>query len=204
MSVGIKNNIASYLANEEVDAKLLVVIDIGTEVFRFIADETYGSVDIGEQTYISASISIGAREENSDNSLESLDITLSNKWQEWAAIVANKGNTFLGKSCRLYQWFPDYPNELPVEIYNGILDEIKMTPNEFNAVIVRTLGDYDQQAPLMLFQVNCQFVFKSPQCGYSGVDVNCEKSAHDCWKKGNIERFGGFPSVPEEFLINKK
>lgn len=205
MSVGINNAIANYLAGEQVNSKLLVVIKLSeTEIYRFIADDDVESVDINGETYMATPITIGTREENSDNSLENLDITLSNKRQVWAAIAANRGNAFLGKTCTLYQWFPEYPDEPPVKMYTGILNEIKMTMNEFKATITRVLGDYEQQAPLMTFQVNCQYVFKGDKCKYSGTKyTTCGKTVDECMARGNILRFGGFPSVPEEFLINK-
>lgn len=205
MTVGINTEVARYLANEEIETRTLLVIETEDETYRFIADDDNSSVEIGGETYLSASISLGTREENSDGSVESIEVTLSNKWQSWAAILANKGNTFLGQECRIYQWFPSYPDEPPVSIYHGILDEIKMTASEFKASVVRVLGDYEQEAPLMVYQVNCQYVFKGERCGYIGTEFdNCGKTLTECKARGRILNFGGFPSVPEEFLINKE
>lgn len=215
MTVGIREDIGNYLNQEEINTKILVVIwdvpiyvdsisqDKNLTTFRFIADESYENVEINGENYLATPITLGVREENSDNSIESIDLTFSNKWQEWAAILANNGDCFLGKFCSIYQWFPDYPDEKPIEMYKGILNNIKMTPNEFKVTVVRVLGDYEQEAPLMTFQVNCQYVFRGSKCLYTGPDVNCEKTLQDCKRKGNILNFGGFPSVPQEFLINK-
>lgn len=205
MTVGIKNEIAEYLETDEIQTRLLVVIWYDEDnIYRFIADDSIESIEIDGNVYQSAPIVRGTREENSDNSIESISLELSNKWQEWAAIVANHGNEFLGKKCTLYEWFPDYPEDEPVAMYSGILDDIKMTAETFSLSVVRVLGDYEQEAPLMTYDVNCQFVFKSDRCGYKGVEYySCGKTLGDCMQRGNQLNFGGYPSVPREYLINK-
>lgn len=206
MTVGIKEEVAKYLETDEIQTRLLVVIEYDEyNTYRFIADDSIESVEIDGNVYQSAPIVRGTREENSDNSIESISLELSNRWQEWAAIVANHGNEFLGKKCTLYEWFPDYPDELPVAMYTGILDDIKMNANTFNVTVVRVLGDYDQEAPLMTYDVNCQFVFKDSRCQYSGLEYySCGKTLNDCIQRGNVLHFGGYPSVPREYLVNKE
>lgn len=203
MTVGIKEEISSYLAQDEIETKLLLVIEFDEETtYRFIADDNDDEVVINGETYLSAPITRGSREENADNSIDSIELTLSNKWQEWAAVLANHGNEFLGKKCSLMEWFPTYPDDEPVVMYEGILDEVKMTASEFRVTIVRVLGDYEQEAPLLTFDINCQWVFKDKRCGYDGgVYYSCGKTLADCIQRGNILNFGGCPSVPLEYLI---
>lgn len=202
MTVGIKEDIAEYLHTEEVMTRLLVVITYDEEtIYRFIADDTVETVVIGGKEYHSAPIVRGTREENADNSIDSINLTLSNRWQEWAAIVANHGNEFLGKNCKLMEWFPDFPDDEPVIMYEGILDDLKMTPNNFDMTVVRVLGDYEQEAPLMRFDINCQWVFRDNRCRYNGdIYYSCGKTLGDCMARDNVLNFGGFPSVPKEFI----
>lgn len=205
MTVGIKEEISEYLSQDEIETKLLIVIEFDEDTtYRFIADDTIDEQVINGETYLSASIVRGSREENADNSIDSIELTLSNKWQEWAAVLANRGNEFLGKKCSLMEWFPDYPDDEPVVMYEGILDDVKMTASEFRVTVVRVLGDYEQEAPLMTFDVNCQWVFKDCRCGYSGdTYYTCGKTLADCMQRKNVLNFGGYPSVPKEYLINK-
>lgn len=214
INIGSGETLNKYLEKEEVITRILLVIkDIPVKVdelggsdlttFRFIADESVESVEIMGDTYLSSPITLGTREENSDNSIESMEVTLSNKWQIGAAILASNGQAFLGKTCCIYQWFPEHPDVAPVEVYSGIMNEIRLNSTEFRFVIVRILGDYEQEAPLMTFQVNCQYVFKGEKCGYKGTTMACGKTLNDCIALNNVRNFGGFPSVPQEFLINK-
>ena len=203
MTVGIKEEISEYLSQDEIETKLLIVIEFDEDTtYRFIADDTIDEQVINGETYLSASIVRGSREENADNSIDSIELTLSNKWQEWAAVLANHGNEFLGKKCSLMEWFPDYPEDEPVVMYEGILDDVKMTATEFRVTVVRVLGDYEQEAPLMTFDVNCQWIFKDKRCAYNGdVYYTCCKTLADCIQRGNILNYGGCPSVPLEYLI---
>lgn len=43
----------------------------------------------------------------------------------------------------------------------------------------------------------CPFKFKGPQCGYSGNIATCNKTLTDCRGRGNSERFGGEPTIPQ-------
>ena len=203
MTVGIKEEISEYLSQDEIETKLLIVIEFDKDTtYRFIADDTIDEQVINGETYLSASIVRGSREENADNSIDSIELTLSNKWQEWAAVLANHGNEFLGKKCSLMEWFPDYPEDEPVVMYEGVLDDVKMTATEFRVTVVRILGDYEQEAPLMTFDINCQWVFKDKRCAYSGdVYYTCGKTLADCIQRGNVLNFGGYPSVPKEYII---
>lgn len=202
MTVGIKEEISEYLSQDEIETKLLIVIEFDEDTtYRFIADDTLDEQIINGETYLSASIVRGSREENADNSIDSIELTLSNKWQEWAAVLANHGNEFLGKKCSLMEWFPDYPEDEPVVMYEGVLDDVKMTATEFRVTVVRVLGDYEQEAPLMTFDVNCQWIFKDKRCGYNGdVYYTCGKTLADCMQRKNVLNFGGYPSVPKEYI----
>ena len=202
MTVGIKEEISEYLSQDEIETKLLIVIEFDEDTtYRFIADDTIDEQIINGETYLSASIVRGSREENADNSIDSIELTLSNKWQEWASVLANHGNEFLGKKCSLMEWFPDYPEDEPVVMYEGVLDDVKMTATEFRVTVVRVLGDYEQEAPLMTFDVNCQWIFKDKRCGYNGdIYYTCGKTLADCMQRKNVLNFGGYPSVPKEYI----
>ena len=91
MSIGITEQIERYLADPEISTRLLVVIEYSEDsIYRFIVDESIEEIEIGGETYLSAAITRSDREENSDMSIETLTLTMSNHWQGWAAILANQ------------------------------------------------------------------------------------------------------------------
>ncbi len=202
MSIGITEQIERYLADPEISTRLLVVIEYSEDnIYRFIVDESIEEIEIGGETYLSAAITRSDREENSDMSIETLTLTMSNHWQGWAAILANQGNNFINKPCKIYEWMPEFPEEAPILIYDGVLDNINMTASTFEVKVVRSLGDYQQESPNMTFDPNCQFQFKDERCRYVGEYFECGKTLVDCMNRHNEERFGGHPSVPRETVI---
>lgn len=202
MSIGIPDKINRYLEEPEISTRLLVVIEYNEDTtYRFIVDESIEEVEIDGETYQSASIKRSDREENSDMSIETISLTLSNHWQGWAAILANQGNNMLNKPCKLYEWMPDYPEEKPLLIYEGFLDNLSMTASTFEVKVVRSMGDYQQDSPNMTFDPNCQYQFKDERCRYVGSYYDCGKTLEDCINRHNEERFGGHPSVPRETVI---
>lgn len=202
MSIGIPEQVERYLADPEITTRLLVVIEYSDEnIYRFIVDESVDEVIINGETYLSAAITRSDREENSDMSIETLTLTMSNHWQGWAAILANQGNNFINKPCKIYEWMPEFPEEKPILIYDGVLDNINMTASTFEVKVVRSMGDYQQESPNMTFDPNCQFQFKDERCRYVGAYFECGKTLADCMNRHNEERFGGHPSVPRETVI---
>lgn len=202
MSIGIDEIVARYLEETEISTRLLVEIEYDKDTtYRFIADDSIEEIEIDGKTWTGASIDRGDREENSDMSIEEVSLTLSNHWQGWAAILANQGNKFICKPCVIYEWTPDYPDEPPIAMYSGVLDDISMTASQFTVKIVRTLGDYQQDSPNMTFDPNCQYLFKDERCKYVGDYFECGKTLQDCLDRGNVGNFGGHPSVPRELVI---
>lgn len=202
MSVGIESIVERYLEEPEISTRLLIEIEYDSETtYRFIADDSVEEVNIGGNVWTGVAIDRGDREENSDMSIEEITLTLSNRWQGWAGILANQGNKFICKPCTLYEWIPEFPNEPPIAVYSGVLDDIAMTASQFTLKVVRTLGDYQQNSPNMTFDPNCQYTFKDVRCGYVGDYFECGKTMQDCMDRGNIGNFGGHPSVPRELVI---
>ena len=57
MTVGFKQDIAQYLAQSEIETRLLVVIEYDKDnIYRFIADESLESFEICGNTYLSTQI----------------------------------------------------------------------------------------------------------------------------------------------------
>ena len=46
--------------------------------------------------------------------------------------------------------------------------------------------------------VDCQYIYKDACCGYKGEIETCDMSLEDCKRHGNIQRFGGFPTLDND------
>ena len=47
----------------------------------------------------------------------------------------------------------------------------------------------------------CSWVFKSAECGYDGGEAACDHSLARCKVLENVERYGGFPSIPDRIFF---
>ena len=47
--------------------------------------------------------------------------------------------------------------------------------------------------PRTIYKAACQWVFKSPECGYTGAATSCRKTIAACRALNNIARIGCFP-----------
>ncbi len=134
-----------------------------------------------------------------DNKFASLEVTASNAWRMLESYM-RKGNGFLGERVRL---IVIYAGALTSNPAIDELFEIKKTSADADAIIL-TLGINN---PInSLFPKNrhsrkiCRFLFKSTECGYSGVATSCVKTLARCLELENEERFGGFPAIPGSFF----
>jgi hypothetical protein len=163
-------------------------------------------------TYIPADIDRGKIDTNIDGSLEKMPVKMSNRSQVWAGIVANLGNIFLSRPCNVLEYFPDYPNEAPVLIFSGAMNEIKMNATNFEWSVKRSVMDFNEQSPNMTYDVNCQYNFEDSRCKYAGSPTvpvsnysydatSCDGVMSTCKNYGNIINFGGHPSVPRQMVI---
>ncbi len=89
----------------------------------------------------------------------------------------------------------------PVNIFEGFLNNIKLTETEFSFDVERILGGYSTLSPNTTYDVNCQWAFKDSRCRYSGGETNCDKTFSSCQARSNETRFGGYPSIPSELVI---
>lgn len=89
----------------------------------------------------------------------------------------------------------------PVNIFEGFINNIKLTETEFSFDVERILGGYSAESPNTTYDVNCQWAFKDDRCRYSGGETSCDKTFSSCQARGNVIRFGGYPSIPSELII---
>lgn len=134
--------------------------------------------------------------------LKKTSIKISNKWQEWAAIFANLGNIMNNRRCSILEYFPDFPTEPPIIVFDGVIDGVRMSASQFEWILKRSLVDFSIESPNMTYDVNCRWLFKDFHCRYSGnLLTKCNKTITTCLSLGNILRYGGHPSVPREMVI---
>jgi phage-related protein len=187
------------LQEEELSFRKLIVVELDpldeSKIYRFVANDNQ-NVTVDGKLYYAAEIEITPMETATDGKVEKLTVGLSNKAQNWAAIFAANGTIInANKLLYIYEWYPDFPNQLPVEIYRGVMDAPRMTISNFEVDVQRSKVDFEQESPLMTYEPPCQWKFKTWRCGYSGSAIRCDYSLYTCLKYGNVLNFGGHPFV---------
>lgn len=89
----------------------------------------------------------------------------------------------------------DLANVTPIYSTNLILTTSSLNHIEVSfTVSARNL--FRARAPqIRMFPNSCRFKFKSPLCGYTGPETECNKTLSRCRQLLNSKRFGGFPAI---------
>ena len=204
MSKNISAATETAAASSEIEARTLVEIYLDDDVtLRLVANETV-DIEYNEQTYIAAQIERGEISTSVDAKTEKMSLKLSNIWREWAAYAAANRKKLQGRRCKVMEVFLDIPHieENIVWQFEGRMAEPHFTVSEFAVSVQRHLSDFTAESPNMTYDPNCQYRrFKDERCQYAGSETTCDKTMTRCKALGNVERFGGHPSVPYEMVI---
>lgn len=204
MSKGIPSAVETAAAASEIQARMLVEIYLDDDVtLRFVAGETV-DIEYDGETYRAAQIERGTIETSVDAKTEKTSLKMSNKWREWAAYAAANRKKLQGRRCRIMEVYLDLPHiaENIVWQFEGRMAEPHFTISEFTVSVQRHLSDFTAESPNSTYDPMCQYRrFKDERCQYSGSETVCDKTLTMCKALGNVERFGGHPSVPYEMVI---
>lgn len=203
MSKEMSETLQSAAESSEIITRMLVTIYAKDNTFRFAANSDQDLIMPDGTVYVAANITRGEINSNTDGDKEQVQLTLSNKWQEWAAYFANNGNKLKGKVCVIEDVFLDHLDEGAVWRFKGILDSPCMTISEFTCKVTRDVVDYEQESPSIDYGPTCQWTFGDSRCKYSGSNGPCDQTMASCDALGNILNYQGHPSVPLEMVLRK-
>lgn len=185
---------------EIIPRMLLTIYGANDVVFRFVANDNQDLVFEGN-TYISAEIKRGEIKTTVEGDKEQVSLTMSNKWREWSAYIANNGKGLKYKRCVIQEVYLDHLEEGAVWLFEGILNSLKTTMSEFSCVVERDTVDFTQEGPIMDYGPTCQFIYKNSRCRSTSALTSCDGTLTACIERGNVTRYGGHPSVPKEMVI---
>jgi len=201
VSKGLSVELEQVTASAEIIPRMLLTIYGANDVtFRFVANDNQDLVFDG-QTYISAEIKRGEIKTTVEGDKEQVSLTMSNKWREWSAYIANNGKTLKYRKCVIQEVYLDHLEEGPVWLFEGILNSLKTTMSEFSCTIERDTVDFSQEGPVMDYGPSCQFIYKGNRCRSISTLTSCDQTMTSCIERGNVTRYGGHPSIPKQMVI---
>ncbi len=207
MSKGLDNNQKTEIASNEVKTRVLLTLTVNNtaqDIIRIIENDTPGSFEYGGNTYVAAMVKRGQIESRMEGGPQKVNIKISNINQAYSNIIANEGDVLTNSACVIEEVIFDGENSIvgdSINIFEGFVNNVKLTETEFSFDVERILGGYSTQSPNTTYDVNCQWVFKDTRCGYSGGETACDKTFSACQARSNETRFGGYPSIPQELVI---
>ena len=150
-------------------------------------------IKLNGSTYYPFPVHLGEIKENNRGELTEIPLQVSNVAQELVPYV-EEYDGLVGRNVELL-WVFESDGKYEV----AIRDKFQITSCTYNeSTIEFNLGHYnllDVLIPQRKVIEQCQWEFKSPECGYRGSDTSCGKTFWDCIQKGNHRNFGGFPTI---------
>lgn len=207
MSKGLDSNQKTEIATHEVKTRILLTLTINNttqDVIRIIENDTLTSFDYGGDTYLAAMVKRGKIESRMEGGPQKVNIKISNINQAYSNIIANEGDVLTNSKCVVEEVIFDGLDSVigsAINIFEGFVNNVKLSETEFSFDVERMLGGYSTQSPNTTYDVNCQWVFKDQRCQYSGIETTCDKTFTSCQARSNAARFGGYPSIPQELII---
>ena len=201
MSKDMSTALEAAAQESEIITRMLVTIYAPDgQIFRFVANDNADLTMPDGKVYTSADIKRGEIKSSTDGDKEAVPLTLSNKWQEWASYVAEHGKFLKGCKCVIEDVFLDHLEEGSVWRFEGVLDNLSMVVGEFSAKVTRDVVDYEVDAPSTDYGPTCQWTLGDSRCRCT-AEGPCDQTIQRCEELGNILRFQGHPSIPNEMVI---
>jgi len=203
VSKGISPELETVTQSAEIIPRMLLTIYAEDDlIFRFVANDNVDLVFEGD-AYISADIKRGEIKTSVEGDKEKVSLEMSNRWQEWAAYIANNGKALKGKRCKIQEVYIDHLDQGPVWMFEGVLNSLRMTMSQFNCNVERDTVDFTQEGPVMDYSPTCQFVYKGVdnRCRSTSSLPSCDGTLTACIERDNVTRYGGHPSIPKQMVI---
>lgn len=199
MGKGLTAAQKTEVAKATLKIRTLITIELDSGPFRILANDSIASIDIDSNTYYARMVETSGIETSLDGTIDSMVVSVSDIAQEFASLVANNGDVLTNRACKVEEAIFDGDTTTiigdPVLLFDGVINKIQLTAKNFVFTIERILNNYSSLSPNMVYDVNCQWRFKSTKCAYSGEETKCDKTLTRCKALSNVTNFGGYPSV---------
>ena len=109
-------------------------------------------------------------------------------------------NNLRGKKVDITTVFSDHlDNPAYKSVDTFYIDSYTADQNVVEFSLASKFDILDVTIPQRKFIRNfCGWKFKSTECGYAGATTTCNKTKVACKALANFQRFGGFPSIPQQ------
>lgn len=201
MSKQMSETLIAAAQESEIITRMLLTIYTPDNTYRFVANDNADLTMPDGTVYMAAEIKRGEIETSTDGDKEGVSLELSNRWQEWAAYMANNGKKLKGCVCEIVDVFVDHLEEGPVWRFKGKMDNLSMVMSTFTCNVIRDTVNYSAEGPVMDYGPTCQFTFGDSRCRSTNPNGPCDQTATTCEALGNITRYQGHLSIADQMVM---
>jgi lambda family phage minor tail protein L len=176
--------------------RLYTVYDYDDANGNLYLAEYHENVSFAGQTYVRFPITIDKVGSNMNGEVDGLRVTLANVSRLVQGYLENY--EWRGKKLRIQTVFADQLADASACITDEFyIDSITADASNVSLTLTSKFDLLDLELPRRRYmRNNCAWKFKSEQCGYAGVETECNKTLARCRVLNNQLRFGAFPSIP--------
>ncbi len=101
MPKNLTTNQKTEIVKPELKTRILVTLELDDGPLRILENDTVQVLNIGGNDYLAGMVSRGDIETAMGGTVEKVNITISNIWQEISSIIANEGDTLTNRKCKV-------------------------------------------------------------------------------------------------------
>lgn len=201
----ILNAQGEYDKDELIPRKLLRIELEGGDI-NVLDNETLAALSYNGVDYIGSPLEHGDITKDDNQSVNKLEIKVSNIGLGISGIIGNRGNVISNAPAVLTTVLLDINNQIIQDteaiLFAGRCNNLTITNETASMDIETPLGGFEYSCPVMKFRTSCQVRrFKDVRCGYTGSETTCDRTLTRCKELNNSHNFRGFPSIPQETVI---
>lgn len=165
-----------------------------SNVLRYVSNDN--EIIFDGKTYIPYPISYSQVPENSNNEIETMQVTVSNVNRAVQQLL--ESNEMRSAKVKIIIVFKEKLTEPTAKIEDTFyIDSYELNEQTVILTLSTKFDVLGVQLPGRVFtRTYCRWQFKSNYCKYAGTETECSKKLDRCIELSNTLNFGGFPGIP--------
>lgn len=181
-------------SNQPIALFILEDYDGNGNDLRFARWDT--NITFDGETYNKFPITFQSIEENTQNALKHIRITICNVSRLIQSYLEDY-DLWDKKVVVRIVWANQLADADAKIDFTFYIDSYSANEEDVEFVCATKADIIDRQLPAECYLPMCRYKeFKGDQCGYAGAETECNRTPQRCKELDNYARFGGFPSIP--------
>ena len=197
MPKGANATVIAKMRQIETQPVYLYEACLGNGIYLRYASGVDGDITWNGYVWKAASVTHSPIECAQDTRIDETTITFPVIADELAAYLA-AGVSLNGIQVNIYKVFRDALDDPLnyVHEFSGETDAPEYNETAMSVRVRRSYGTFSKTIPQLTYMPLCPWRFKGPQCGYTGSETTCDRTAARCQQLNNFNNYGGCLWIP--------